>query len=223
MSEKITLVIVEDNELMLAGISGALSVYPDLDILATSCNGREGMDFLARYRPDIALLDIRMPGMSGLEITQAVKDLNLPSRVVILTSIEDDQSLYQAFLAGARAYTLKDIPSAELYATLKMVASGLTLMQPSVARYVLSELQQETRPVDVTAPSLAALKAVLTEREQEILALIARGFKNKDIAEQLFISEGTVKVHVNNILRKMSVSTRSEAIAKAMNSDLFKS
>ena len=163
-----------------------------------------------------------MPGLSGLEITRAVQNLNLNCRVVILTSIEDDASLYQAFLAGAKAYTLKDIPSAELYATLKMVASGLTLIQPSVARYVLGELHQDTRPAEFSAQSVNGLKEILTDREQEILGLIARGFKNKEIAEQLFISEGTVKVHVNNILRKMSVSTRSEAIAKALNSDLFK-
>ncbi|PIQ24289.1 hypothetical protein COW36_23835 [bacterium (Candidatus Blackallbacteria) CG17_big_fil_post_rev_8_21_14_2_50_48_46] len=225
MQKKISLVIVEDNELMLAGISGALSCYADLEILATSGHGQEGMDLITKHRPDVALLDIRVPGMSGIEITQAIQDRGLPSHVVILTSIEDDQSLYRAFLAGANAYTMKDIPPAELYTTIKMAANGLTLMQPTVAKYVLTELQQDEKSPADTVPlkfsTTSPLKEVLTERELEILTLIAKGYKNKDIADQLFISEGTVKVHVNNILRKMSVSNRSEAIVKAMASNLL--
>lgn len=226
MDKKITLVIVEDNELMLAGISGALSAYKDLEIIGTAGRGKEGMHLIEKLKPDVALLDIRIPELSGLEITQLIQDKHLPSHVVILTSVEDDQYLYKAFLAGANAYTLKDIPTSELYSTIKMAANGLTLMQPTIAKYVLTELQNETAPVvekksAQETDAVKSLKEALTEREQEILTLIAKGYKNKDIADQLFISEGTVKVHVNNILRKMGVSNRSEAIVKAISSKLF--
>lgn len=223
MSEKISLVIVEDNELMLLGISSALEEFEALDIIGTANNGLAGLELVRRVKPNIALVDIKMPKMSGIELTKAIRDEELPTNIVVLTSLEDDEWVYKAFLNGANAYTLKDIQPSELFQTIKMVASGLTLIQPAIAKNILSGLQkkdQETVQKDEKKQS-SPLTESLTERELEILKLIAKGYKNKQIAETACITEGTVKLHINNILRKLGVQDRTQALIKAMENDLI--
>ncbi len=219
MTKKISLVIVEDNELMLFGISSAMSNFDEIELIGTAENGQKGLEIINKLNPDVALVDIRMPKMNGIELTKALKESNSKTGVVIITSIEDDDWLYKAFLYGANAYTLKDINPAELFHTIKMVASGLTLIQPTVAKHVLQELQgqkkekSQTNKMDKIDP--------LTERELGILTLIAKGYKNKQIADTAYITEGTVKIHINNILRKLGVTDRTQALIKAMENDLL--
>lgn len=216
MSDKLSLVIVEDNELMLFGISSALSNFEELEIVGTAGDGKKGLTVIEQLKPNVALIDIRMPKMNGIELTKAIREKNIKTNIVIITSVEDDEWLFKAFIAGANAYTLKDIPPEELFNTIKMVSSGLTLIQPTVAKHVLHQLQtgKKTKEVKTTTEPL-------TERELEALTLIAKGFKNKQIAEVMFITEGTVKLHVNNILRKLGVTDRTQALLKAIENDLL--
>lgn len=216
MIEKLSLVIVEDNELMLFGISSALSSFEELEIVATAGDGKKGLAIIEQFKPNVALIDIRMPKMNGIELTKAIREKNIKTSIVIITSIEDDEWLFKAFLAGANAYTLKDIQPNELFNTIKIVASGLTLIQPTVAKHVLNELQtvKKTKEENTQTESL-------TERELETLTLIAKGFKNKKIADSMSITEGTVKLHINNILRKLGVVDRTQALLKAIENDLL--
>lgn len=217
MAKKISLVIVEDNELMLFGISSALSDFEEIEIKGTAPDGKKGFEVISELNPDVALIDIRMPKMNGIELTKELRDKNFNTGIVIITSIEDDEWLYKAFLNGANAYTLKEIQPIELLSTIKMVASGLTLIQPTVAKNVLQKLnsvKKEKTENKILEP--------LTERELEILTLIAKGYKNKQIADSIYITEGTVKVHINNILRKMGVTDRTQALIRAMENDLIK-
>lgn len=217
MTKKISLVIVEDNELMLFGISSALSAFDDIEIKGTASDGKMGFDTITSLNPDVALIDIRMPKMNGIELTKELRDKDFKTAIVIITSIEDDDWLYKAFLYGANAYTLKDIHPVELHSTIKMVSAGLTLIQPTVAKHVLQELKTvKKEKVE------SKLTESLTERELEILTLIAKGYKNKQIADSVYITEGTVKVHINNILRKLGVTDRTQALIKAMENDLLK-
>jgi DNA-binding NarL/FixJ family response regulator len=216
MNEKLSLVIVEDNELMLFGISSALSSFAEIEIVGTAGDGKKGLSVIEQFEPKVALIDIRMPKMNGIELTKAIRDKNIKTSIVIITSIEDDEWLFKAFLAGANAYTLKDIQPAELFNTIKMVSSGLTLIQPTVAKHVLNELQTVKKTKDVSS-----ITEPLTERELETLTLIAKGFKNKQIADVMYITEGTVKLHVNNILRKLGVTDRTQALLKAIENDLL--
>ncbi len=216
MTKKISLVIVEDNELMLFGISSALSTFEDIDIKATASDGKKGFEMISLLKPDVALIDIRMPKMNGIELTKELRNHDISTGIVIITSIEDDDWLYKAFVNGANAYTLKDIQPPELYHTIKMVAGGLTLIQPTVAKHVLQKLNTvKKEKVDTKIESL-------TDREMEILTLIAKGYKNKQIADTIYITEGTVKVHINNMLRKLGVTDRTQALIKAMENDLIK-
>lgn len=211
----ISLVIVEDNELMLFGISSALSNFEDINIVGTASDGQKGLELISSLNPDVALIDIRMPKMNGIDLTKELRNKNFKTGVIIITSIEEDEWLYKAFLYGANAYTLKDINIKELYNTIKMVASGLTLIQPTVAKHVLQELNNTKEKVN------NQINDLLTERELEILTFIAKGYKNKQIAETIYITEGTVKIHINSILRKLGVSDRTQAILKAMKNDLI--
>ncbi len=216
MSKKISLVIVEDNELMLFGISSALSNFEEIELIGTAGDGKKGLEVIEKLSPQVALIDIRMPKMNGIELTKAIREKEINTNIVIITSIEDDEWLFKAFLAGANAYTLKDIQPEELFNTIKIVSNGLTLIQPTVAKNVLQELQNIKK-----AKSGNKLSESLTEREFEILTLIAKGYKNKQIADSSFITEGTVKIHINNILRKLGVADRTQAVIKAIENDLL--
>jgi DNA-binding NarL/FixJ family response regulator len=217
MNDKLSLVIVEDNELMLFGISSALSKFSEIEIVGTAGDGKKGLAVIEQAEPKVALIDIRMPKMNGIELTKAIREKNIKTSIVIITSIEDDEWLFKAFLAGANAYTLKDIQPDELFNTIKMVSSGLTLIQPTVAKHVLQELQTVKKTKETTTTTTEPL----TERELETLTLIAKGYKNKQIADAMFITEGTVKLHVNNILRKLGVTDRTQALLKAIENDLL--
>lgn len=219
--EKISIVVIEDNELMLSGIVGTLSSFPIFNIVGTASKGKEGLNLLTKLIPDVALVDIRLPEMNGIDITKNIKSEYPNIGIVIITSMEDDEWLYKAFLAGANAYTLKDINSSDLFQVIKMVSNGLTLIQPTIAKYVLGKLNKSNIVEKDIEHDYEVCTEKLTEREKEILSLIAKGYKNKQIAEMSFITEGTVKLHINNILRKLGVSDRTQAILKAIKIDML--
>lgn len=218
MSKEISIVIVEDNELMLFGISNSLSCFEEIKIIGTALDGKKGFEIISQLKPDVAVIDIRMPKLNGIELTKMIREHKLNTNIVIITSIEEDDYLYNAFLNGANAYTLKDIEPNELFNTIKMVSTGLTLIQPNVAKNVLQTLNKKNK---IEHKNITKLTEPLTERELNILTLIAKGYKNKQIADTLFITEGTVKVHVNNILRKLGVTDRTQALIKALENDLI--
>ncbi|GIW22457.1 MAG: DNA-binding response regulator [Candidatus Sericytochromatia bacterium] len=215
MKEKISVVVLEDNELMLMGISSSLAFYDDIEILATGKNGKEGLELIRKLSPKVSIIDIRMPYIDGIELTKKLRDEKINTNIIILTSLEDEEYLFEAFKNGANAYVLKDIDPEELYNTVKMVSNGLVLMQPAIARNVLMDMNNKSK-----IKKEENLEH-LTEREKEILVLISKGLKNKEISEKLFISEGTVKIHINNILKKLGVNDRNQAIIIAKEKDII--
>lgn len=215
MKEKISIVIVEDNELMRLGISTSLSFYDDIEILSTAKNGQEGFEVIEKLKPKVSIIDIRMPYLNGLELTKKIREFQIDTNIIILTSLEDDEYLFEAFKNGANAYVLKDIEPEELYNTIKNVSKGIVLMQPAIAKNILTNVTAKNK-IDKEHDI-----ELLTDREKEILNLIAKGLKNKEISDKLFISEGTVKVHINNILKKLGVSDRNKAIIIAKEKDII--
>jgi DNA-binding NarL/FixJ family response regulator len=213
MKEKITTVIVEDNELMLIGITTSLSFYDDIEVLSTAKNGQEGFEIINKLKPKVSIIDIRMPYLNGIELTKKIRELKIDTNIIILTSLEDEDYLYRAFKIGANAYVLKDVEPEELYATVKMVSKGNILIQPAIAKNILNNVTDKDKSENEIEH--------LTDREKEILNLIAKGLRNKEISEKLFISEGTVKVHINNILRKLGVSDRTQAIIIAKEKEII--
>jgi len=213
MKEKITTVIVEDNELMLIGITTSLSFYDDIEVLSTAKNGQEGFEIINKLKPKVSIIDIRMPYLNGIELTKKIRELKIDTNIIILTSLEDEDYLYEAFKIGANAYVLKDVEPEELYATVKMVSKGNILIQPAIAKNILNNVTDKDKSENEIEH--------LTDREKEILNLIAKGLRNKEISEKLFISEGTVKVHINNILRKLGVSDRTQAIIIAKEKEII--
>ncbi|RME07646.1 MAG: DNA-binding response regulator, partial [Anaerolineae bacterium] len=177
----------------------------DLQVSAEAENGRQALDAYTRHRPDVVLMDIRMPEMDGVEATRRILQGDPQARIIILTTFDDDEYVFEALRAGALGYLLKDVSGAELAEAIRTVAAGGALIEPSVARKVLAEFARlPDLPPDTAGHGLTA-------REREILALIAQGLSNKQIAGRLYLAEGTVKNYVSSILDKLGVEDRTQA------------
>ncbi len=203
--QPIKLLLVDDQRLMRDGLRTLLELEDDLQVTAEAENGRQALEAYTRYRPDVVLMDIRMPEMDGVEATRRILQADPQARIIILTTFDDDEYVFEGLRAGALGYLLKDVSGAELAEAIRTVAAGGALIEPSVARKVLAEFAR--------LPDLppAAAQADLTEREREILALIAQGLSNKQIAGRLYLAEGTVKNYVSSILDKLGVQDRTQA------------
>jgi DNA-binding NarL/FixJ family response regulator len=206
----VRVLLVDDQSLFRAGLRTLLSTRAELEIVGEAENGREAIAVAQRTRPDVVLMDLKMPIVDGVAATRRLAT-ELPScRVVALTTFEDDELVFEALRAGAVGYLLKDATVHRLVEATLAAARGESVLQPSVATKVIAELSR----LAATAPDTTAL-ARLSEREREVLGLIARGASNKEIAAALFLAEGTVKNHVTSILTKLEVADRTQAALRA--------
>ena len=209
----IRVLLVDDQALFREGLETLLSVHKDIQVVGQACNGREAVEVAARLRPDVVLMDVRMPVLDGVRATRLLKEAQPECRVIVLTTFDDDEYIFDALRTGAAGYLLKDVPSARLVEAIRATARGESILEPSVAAKVIAEFTRVSSLVP--AAQSEQLVEPLSERELEILALIARGASNREIASQLFIAEGTVKNHVTHILGKLGVRDRTQAALKA--------
>jgi two-component system NarL family response regulator len=219
-TEPIRTMIVDDHALFRRGLEMVLEGEPDIDLVGQASDGAEAVEKAAESLPDIVLMDIRMPRSNGIEACRAMKEAAPSAKIVILTISDEEEDLFEAIRAGASGYLLKDIPLDEVADTVRAVHGGQSLINPSMAGKLLTEFaalarrDQEERAQEVPAPRL-------TEREMQVLKLVARGMNNRDIAKELFISENTVKNHVRNILEKLQIHSRMEAVMVAVREKLI--
>jgi len=203
--------LVDDQALFRAGLRTLLSVQPDFQIVGEAENGQDALRAAETYCPDVVLMDLRMPVLDGVAATRRLCEIRPDCRVVMLTTFDDDEYIFEGLRAGALGYLLKDAAPDVLYHAIRAAARGESVLQPAVAAKVVSQFARLTP----TPPPEQELIEPLSEREIEVLALIAEGQTNREIAEALFIANGTVKNHVTNILGKLGVRDRTQAALKA--------
>jgi DNA-binding NarL/FixJ family response regulator len=219
-TEPIRTMIVDDHALFRRGLEMVLEAETDIDLVGQASDGAEAVEKAAESLPDIVLMDIRMPRSNGIEACRAMKEAAPSAKIVILTISDEEEDLFEAIRAGASGYLLKDIPLDEVADTVRAVHGGQSLINPSMAGKLLTEFaalarrDEEERAQELPAPRL-------TEREMQVLKLVARGMNNRDIAKELFISENTVKNHVRNILEKLQIHSRMEAVMVAVREKLI--
>jgi DNA-binding NarL/FixJ family response regulator len=207
--------IADDQALMRAGFRMILAAEPDLEVVGEATTGHEAVAEAGRLRPDVVLMDVRMPEMDGIEATRRLLDGNGDTKVVMLTTFDMDEYVYEAFRAGASGFLVKDVPPEQLIAGIRSVASGDALLAPSVTQRLIQEFVR--RPPDgIRTPSPEL--SLLTAREVEVLEMVARGLSNGEIATELFVSETTVKTHVAHLLSKLGVRDRVQAVVFAYES-----
>ncbi|HEY3957330.1 MAG TPA: response regulator transcription factor [Streptosporangiaceae bacterium] len=218
--EPIRVLIVDDHALFRRGLEMVLDEEDDIELVGQASDGAEATQRAAESLPDIVLMDIRMPKSSGIEACRAMKDAAPSTKIVMLTISDEEEDLFEAIREGASGYLLKDIPLDEVADAVRAVHGGQSLISPSMAGKLLTEFAtlarrgEEQPPQQLPAPKL-------TEREMEVLKLVARGMNNRDIARELFISENTVKNHVRNILEKLQIHSRMEAVMIALRDKLI--
>jgi DNA-binding NarL/FixJ family response regulator len=221
-SAMIRVVVADDQGMVRSGFSTLLNAQPGIEVVGEATNGEEAIDRARSLRPDVILMDVRMPVLDGLQATRritALADQELisePPRILILTTFDLDDYVYEALRAGASGFLLKDASAAELATAVRVVAAGDGLLAPGVTRRLIAEFAR------MGGPRLPARKALgdLTERETEVLALVARGMTNAEIAAHLFLAEQTVKTHVSRVLMKLGVRDRAQAVVFAYESGL---
>ncbi len=204
MSEPITVMIVDDHEMVRKGAKGYLEAQPEIAVVAEAESGAEAVRLAREYVPDVVLMDLVMPGMDGVEATRKVKDISPRTQIIILTSFHEDEHIFPALQAGAISYLLKDVKAIELVEAIRRASKGEATLHPRVAARLIKQFSRGE-------PDRRSIFTELTEREVEVLTLIARGFTNQKIAEELVISIGTVKGHVSNILSKLHLADRTQA------------
>jgi DNA-binding NarL/FixJ family response regulator len=211
----IRIVLVDDEQMVRAGLRMILESEDDFEVVGEAGDGGPGVELVKKLDPDVVLMDIQMPGTNGLDATREIVALGRDdsSRVLILTTFELDEYVYEALRAGASGFLLKRTPAEDLVAGVRVVATGEALLAPSITRRLITEFAR--RPA-ADRPSPAALDD-LTPREREVLLLIAQGLSNHEIAEKLFLSEGTVKTHIKRIFYKLDLRDRTQAVILAYN------
>jgi two-component system NarL family response regulator len=216
--ETIRVLVADDHVLFRRGLEMVLQVEPDISVVGEAGDGLEALRRAEELLPDVILMDVRMPKQSGIDACLAIKEAVPSSRIVMLTISDEESDLFEAIRAGANGYLLKDIPGDDIIAGIRAVHTGHSLISPSMASKLLSEFAQISRREE-EVPNPHAPK--LTAREVEVLRLVARGMGNRDIGQQLYISENTVKNHVRNILEKLQLHTRMEAAMYAVRQNII--
>lgn len=209
---RIKILLVDDQPLFREGLRTVLSLHSDFEVVGEAANGSEAIRLTRSLLPSVVLMDLQMPILDGVSATRRLHDEQPLCRVIVLTTFDDDEMVFDGLRAGAVGYLLKDVPSEKLAEAIRGAARGESFLQPSVAAKVVAEF---ARLSGKTAAVMKSLIEPLSERELEILRLIARGTSNREIAGALFIAEGTVKNHVTNILAKLGVRDRTQAAIKA--------
>ena len=207
--------LADDQALMRGGFRMILETEEDIRVVGEAVDGREAVKESVRLRPDVVVMDVRMPEMDGIEATRRLVETDLPVRVLILTMFDLDEYVFEALRAGASGFLLKDRPPEELVAAVRVVGAGDSLLAPSVTRRLIEEFSRRPRP----RPSPPGLDE-LTDRERQVLVLIGRGLANAEIASQLFLAETTVKTHVGRVLQKLRLRDRVQAVVFAYESGL---
>jgi DNA-binding NarL/FixJ family response regulator len=206
--EEIRILIVDDHPVVREGIGSMLKKEPDFKMVGEASNGLEAIEKARELLPDVVLMDLRMPEMDGVEAISRIKAEKPEVKFIILTTYSDDEYIFKGIAAGARAYLLKDAPRDELFKAIRMVSRGESLIQPVVASRVLDKLAELSRKTPAAD--------TLSDREIEVLRLMAGGQSNKDIADHLSITQSTVKTHITSIFQKLNVTTRTEAVTNAL-------
>ena len=214
----IRILLVDDQALFREGLRTLLSVQADFEVVGEAANGQEAVRLAATLRPDVALMDLQMPLLDGVAATRQLHATLPGCRVIVLTTFDDDEYVFEGLRAGAVGYLLKDTPSARLAEAIRAAARGESFLEPSVAAKVVAEftrLSASPGPRPAATPPAQPLAEPLSDRELEVLRLVAQGASNKEIAAALFIAEGTAKNHLTNILGKLGVTDRTQAALKA--------
>ncbi|MDJ0344467.1 response regulator transcription factor [Streptomyces sp. H10-C2] len=211
----IRVVLADDQELVRTGLSMVIADLPDLTVVGEAGTGAEAVRLARDVRPDVVVMDIRMPGMDGIEATRAITAGCATPRVLMLTTFDDDDSIYASLRAGASGFLVKDMAVADIIAAIRVVAAGDALIAPSVTRRLIEEFAGRPEP----SPSARQIDAV-TEREREVLTLVGRGMSNSEIAAHLFIGPATVKTHVARLLTKLDARDRIQLVITAYEAGL---
>jgi DNA-binding NarL/FixJ family response regulator len=212
----IRLVIADDQALVRGGFRAILSAHPDIEVVAEAGTGGEAVAAVANHGPDVALVDVRMPEMDGIEATRRIKASKNDCRVLILTTFDVDEHVYDAFRAGAAGFLLKTVSPEELVGAVRAVHAGEALLAPTVTRRLIERFVMSPRPAEDER-----LQG-LTDRERDVLRLVAQGLSNAEIAAELFVSHGTVKTHVGRILTKLDLRDRVQAVVLAYEAGLIR-
>ncbi|WP_345893832.1 ribosome-associated translation inhibitor RaiA [Nocardioides sp. TF02-7] len=214
-NEPVRVLVVDDQELFRRGLTMLLGTEPGIEVVGEASDGTEGTDLAIRSAPDVVLLDVRMPKQSGIEACVAIKEALPTTKIVMLTSSDEEADLYEAVKSGASGYLLKDSSIEEVAQGIRVVAEGQSLISPSMAAKLIDEFKTMSKPERASGPALK-----LTDRELEVLRLVAKGLSNRDVAQRLAISENTVKNHVRNMLEKLQLHSRMEAVMYAVREKL---
>ena len=203
--DRVRLLVADDHALILEGLSATIGRQEDMTVVAKASDGRQAVNLWKAHRPDVLLLDLRMPELNGVGVIREIRNFDSSARIIVHTTYDTDEEIYQAVRAGAKAYLLKDAPLIELLAVIRKVYAGQTCIPPELAAKLASRMSGVT----------------LTSREADVLTLLARGRSNKEIGSDLFISETTVKTHVRSVFVKLNVMSRTEAIVTASHRGLI--
>lgn len=212
--EAIKVLIVDDHSLVRDGLSRLLEEQDNITVVGQAGDGLEAVEAARELQPDIVLMDLRMPGMDGVEVMRRIRSENPHHKFIVLTAYDSDESILEAIEAGAMSYVLKDSPREELFHALRWVQNGKSIIDPSLTTRVLGRLTLLSHH--------AASNDVLSKREVEVLRVMATGATNQEIGDSLFITQGTARTHVANILRKLNVKDRTEAVAKSMQKGIIR-
>jgi DNA-binding NarL/FixJ family response regulator len=217
----ISVLLVDDHALIRMGFRLLLDAEADIEVVGEAADGTAAVAMCAALRPDVVLMDIRMPGHDGIEATRDIVAAGLPCKVLILTTFDLDDYVYAGLQAGASGFLLKDTQPADLVAAIHTIAAGDAVLAPTATTRLVRQFAASPRPGAVSSHPAAQLRQVLTSREQDVFARIAAGLSNSEIAASLFLSEGTVKIHVGRILAKLGLRDRVQAVVLAYESRLI--
>ena len=212
----IRVVVADDQGMVRSGFSVLLNAQPDIEVIGEAVNGQEAIARAAELRPDVILMDVRMPVLDGLHATRQITAMPDPPKILVLTTFDLDDYVYEALRSGASGFLLKDASATELANAVRLVAAGDALLAPGVTRRLIAEFARMGAPRSPTRKQIEGL----TERESEVLALVARGMSNAEIADHLVVAEQTIKTHVGRILMKLGLRDRTQAVVLAYESGL---
>lgn len=214
----IRILIVDDQRLVREGIASLLDLQEDIDVVGTAVDGEEAVEKALKSEPDVILMDVRMPNKDGIEAAREISAARPETHILMLTTFDDEEYIVKSLRAGAAGYLLKDMPAEDLAQAVRMIGAGISQLAPSVTQKLLAQIQEAPRAVPDSPPEI---DHNLTEREMDVLRLIATGATNKEIADELVVSEGTVKNHVSSILSRLGLRDRIQAALYAYEHNLL--